>query len=110
MKRDSTDVFIQYGWSGFFTKNLSVFELFNKQGSATGRATRPGNFLPRFFRPGEKFHFESGTRPGFEIQPRNRPGPGILNLECKKTGVPEPQAQSGPKPRFSNLFFVKNNL
>ena len=43
------------------------------QGTATGRATRSGNFRPGFFRPGEKFNYEPGTRPGFEIQPGNRP-------------------------------------
>ena len=43
----------------------------DEQGSASDRATRPENF-----RPGEKFNFEPGTRPGLEIQPRNRPGIG----------------------------------
>ena len=28
-------------------------------------------FKPEIFRPGEKFNFEPGTRPGFEIQPGN---------------------------------------
>ena len=42
------------------------------QGSATDRVTRPGNF-----KPGEKFYFEPGTRPGLEIQPANPDGPGI---------------------------------
>ena len=35
-----------------------------------------GYFRPGFFRPGEKFNFDSGTRPGFEIQPGNRFLPG----------------------------------
>ena len=32
------------------------------------RATRPRNFWPGFFRPGEKLNFEPGTRPGPGIQ------------------------------------------
>ena len=31
---------------------------------AQRRAGRPGNFRPVFFRPGEKFYFQPGTRPG----------------------------------------------
>ena len=49
-----------------------VFDPSRNQGSATGWATRLENF-----RPGGKFNFEPGTRPGFEIQPRNRPRPRI---------------------------------
>ena len=46
----------------------------------------PGIQNPGFFRPGEKFNFESGTRPEFEIKP-------------EKSGLsPEP----GLEPEFSN--------
>ena len=68
--------------NGNFCILMINFYILIVQGSATGRATRPGNFRPGFskpgfFRPGEKFNFEPGTRPGFAIQPGNRPGPGI---------------------------------
>ena len=46
------------------------------------RSGRPGpeTFDPDF-RPGEKFNFEPGTRPGFQIQPQIRSGPGIFKLK-----------------------------
>ena len=48
------------------------------QGSATGRATRPGNFRPGFpkpgfFRPGEKFDFETRIFKFSTRQPARNP-------------------------------------